>query len=67
MDNSHVALVAVQLLANGFKRYRRDRPMPLGMNLTSLLKCTKDDDICTLKAADEAGLFNLFYEAKSEL
>ena len=68
MDNSHVALVAVKLLANGFKRYRCDRPMPLGVNLTSLtkvLKCAKDDDICTLKASDEADLLNLVYEAKS--
>ena len=68
MDNSHVALVAVKLLANGFKRYRCDRPMPLGVNLTSLtkvLKCAKDDDLCTLKAADEADVLNLVYEAKS--
>jgi proliferating cell nuclear antigen len=69
MDNSHVALVAVKLLANGFKLYRCDRPMPLGVNLTSLtkvLKCAKDDDICTLKASDEADLLNLVYEAKSK-
>jgi len=70
MDNSHVALVAVHLEAAGFKRYRCDRPMPLGVNLTSLtkvLKCAKDDDITTLKAADEADVLNLVYEAKSTL
>ncbi|EDR08291.1 uncharacterized protein LACBIDRAFT_250172 [Laccaria bicolor S238N-H82] len=68
MDNSHVALVAVHLEAAGFKRYRCDRPMPLGVNLTSLtkvLKCAKDDDITTLKAADEADVLNLVYEAKN--
>lgn len=68
MDNSHVALVAVLLEAAGFKKYRCDRPMPLGVNLTSLtkvLKCAKDDDICTLKAADEADVLNLVYEAKN--
>jgi len=68
MDNSHVALVAVKLLASGFKRYRCDRPMPLGVNLTSLtkvLKCAKDDDICTLKAGDQADVLNLVYEAKN--
>ncbi|KAF8056640.1 proliferating cell nuclear antigen, N-terminal domain-containing protein [Lyophyllum atratum] len=68
MDNSHVALVAVLLEATGFKRYRCDRPMPLGVNLTSLtkvLKCAKDDDECTIKAADEADVLNLVYEAKS--
>ncbi|KAG6876238.1 hypothetical protein C0993_004823, partial [Termitomyces sp. T159_Od127] len=68
MDNSHVALVAVLLEATGFKRYRCDRPMPLGVNLNSLtkvLKCAKDDDECTIKAADEADVLNLVYEAKS--
>ncbi|PPR05343.1 hypothetical protein CVT26_011607 [Gymnopilus dilepis] len=68
MDNSHVALVSVKFSAAAFKRYRCDRPMPLGVNLTSLnkvLKCAKDDDICTLKAADEADVLNLVYEAKN--
>ena len=68
MDNSHVALVSVKFQAPAFKRYRCDRPIPLGVNLTSLtkvLKCAKDDDICTLKAADEGDVLNLVYEAKS--
>lgn len=68
MDNSHVALVAVKLESSGFKRYRCDRPMPLGVNLGSLtkvLKCAKDDDQCTIKAADEADVLNLVYEARS--
>ncbi|TFK21575.1 proliferating cell nuclear antigen [Coprinopsis marcescibilis] len=67
MDNSHVALVAVKLQASGFKKFRCDRPMQLGVNLNSLtkvLKCAKDDDICTLKAGDEADLLSLVYEAK---
>ncbi|PFH46290.1 hypothetical protein AMATHDRAFT_8008 [Amanita thiersii Skay4041] len=67
MDNSHVALVAVLLQASGFQLYRCDRPMPLGVNLNSfgkVLKCAKDDDICTLKAADQADVLNLVYEAK---
>ncbi|KAJ6612122.1 proliferating cell nuclear antigen, N-terminal domain-containing protein [Mycena sp. CBHHK59/15] len=68
MDNSHVALVSVHLEAAGFKRFRCDRPMPLGVNLSSLtkvLKCAKDDDECTIKAADEADVLNLVYEAKN--
>ncbi|KZT30027.1 proliferating cell nuclear antigen [Neolentinus lepideus HHB14362 ss-1] len=68
MDNSHVALVAVKLDSTGFKRYRCDRPMPLGVNINSLtkvLKCAKDDDICTLKAADDGDILNLTYEARS--
>ncbi|KAG2048668.1 proliferating cell nuclear antigen [Suillus hirtellus] len=68
MDNSHVALVAVKLEATGFKKYRCDRPMPLGVNLNSLtkvLKCAKDDDICIIKASDDADVLNLVYEARS--
>ncbi|EGN97665.1 hypothetical protein SERLA73DRAFT_184462 [Serpula lacrymans var. lacrymans S7.3] len=68
MDNSHVALVAVKLDAVGFKRYRCDRPMPLGVNLNSLtkvLKCAKDDDICVIKATDDADVLNLVYEARN--
>ncbi|KAI0350732.1 proliferating cell nuclear antigen [Trametes cingulata] len=68
MDNSHVALVAVKLDASGFKKYRCDRPIPLGVNLGSLtkvLKCAKDDDMCTLKAADDADILTLTYEAKN--
>ncbi|KAG6328741.1 hypothetical protein ID866_10349 [Astraeus odoratus] len=67
MDNSHVALVAVKLDADGFKKYRCDRPIPLGVNLNSLtkvLKCAKDDDIVTIKAADDADVLNLLYEAR---
>ncbi|KZS86633.1 proliferating cell nuclear antigen [Sistotremastrum niveocremeum HHB9708] len=66
MDNSHVALVAVKLDADGFAKYRCDRAMPLGVNLTSLtkvLKCAKDDDRVTLKARDNADVLNLLYEA----
>ena len=68
MDNSHVALVSVKFSAPAFKRYRCDRPMPLGVNLaalTKVLKCAKDDDACVLKAADDADVLNFTYEARS--
>ncbi|KAH8091828.1 proliferating cell nuclear antigen, N-terminal domain-containing protein [Cristinia sonorae] len=68
MDNSHVALVSVKLDESGFKAFRCDRPIPLGVNLNSLtkvLKCAKDDDICILKAADDADLLSLTYEARN--
>jgi len=68
MDNSHVALVSVELERAGFAKYRCDRPIPLGVNLNSLtkiLKCAKDDDVCTLKASDDADTLNLTYEAKN--
>lgn len=67
MDNSHVALVSVRLDKDGFKSYRCDHAMPLGVNLTSLtkvLKCSKDDDEVTLKAEDSADVLSLKFEAK---
>ena len=69
MDNSHVALVAVKLKTDGFKQYRCDHTMPLGVNLGSLtkvLKCAKDDDEVTLRADDNADVLHLKFEAKSE-
>ncbi|OSX62511.1 hypothetical protein POSPLADRAFT_1141431 [Postia placenta MAD-698-R-SB12] len=68
MDNSHVALVSVKLSASGFKKYRCDRPLPLGVNLgsfTKVLKCAKDDDVCIIKAADDADILSLTYEARN--
>ena len=40
MDNSHVALVSLKLLAEQFESYRCDRNMPLGVNvgLPSILR-----------------------------
>jgi proliferating cell nuclear antigen len=70
MDNSHVALVSVHLEAASFKKFRCDRPMPLGVNLNSLtkvLKCAKDDDVVTLKATDDADILNLTYESTRAL
>lgn len=69
MDNSHVALVAVELNRESFLKYRCDRPMPLGVNLASLtkvIKCAKDDDTVTLRATDDQDVLHLTYEAKSE-
>ncbi|KZT60576.1 proliferating cell nuclear antigen [Calocera cornea HHB12733] len=65
MDNSHVALVAVELQADGFTEYRCDRPMPLGVNLASLtkvMKCARDDDEVQLKASDNADSLHLLFE-----
>ncbi|RSH87096.1 proliferating cell nuclear antigen [Saitozyma podzolica] len=69
MDNSHVALVSLKLLADQFEAYRCDRNMPLGVNLTSLtkiLKCAKDNDVVTLKAADDADSLGLVFESPKE-
>ncbi|CAK9783216.1 unnamed protein product [Cutaneotrichosporon oleaginosum] len=69
MDNSHVALVSLKLEADQFESYRCDRNIPLGVNLTSLtkiLKCAKDNDIVTLKAADDADSLGLVFESPKE-
>lgn len=68
MDNSHVALVSVNLQRDAFIKFRCDRPMPLGVNLASLtkvIKCAKDDDTITLRANDDQDALHLTYEAKS--
>lgn len=43
MDNSHVSLVSVNLRAEGFDKYRCDRNIIMGMDLTrwvTLILCT---------------------------
>lgn len=67
MDNSHVALVAMLLRAEGFDPYRCDRNLPLGVNLTSLakiLKCARPDDVLTIKADDQGDVLSMVFESK---
>ncbi|KAH7100365.1 proliferating cell nuclear antigen, N-terminal domain-containing protein [Auriculariales sp. MPI-PUGE-AT-0066] len=69
MDNSHVALVSVQLTKDGFSKFRCDRPMPLGVNLASLtkvLKCAKDNDQVKLTAGDSADILKLRFSDKAQ-
>lgn len=69
MDNSHVALVAMMLRADGFDPYRCDRNLPLGINLTSLnkiLKCARNTDVTTLKANDNGDVLSLVFESKGK-
>jgi proliferating cell nuclear antigen len=66
MDNSHVALVAVLMKAEGFDPFRCDRNLSLGVNMTSLnkmLKCSGSDDVITLKADDHADILSLMFES----
>jgi len=69
MDTSHVSLVAINLRADGFDKYRCDRNQTLGMNLQSLskvLKCAANDDIITLRAKDDGDTLTMIFEAKDE-
>ncbi|PPQ94163.1 hypothetical protein CVT25_003763 [Psilocybe cyanescens] len=58
----------IKLGASGFMCYCCNWPMLLGVNLTShtkMLRCAKDGNIGTLKAADEVEVLNLVYAAKN--
>nr|XP_031857659.1 proliferating cell nuclear antigen (pcna) [Kwoniella shandongensis]KAA5524731.1 proliferating cell nuclear antigen (pcna) [Kwoniella shandongensis] len=69
MDNSHVALVSLKLVAEQFESYRCDRNMPLGVNLgslTKILKCAKDNDVVTFKAPDDADSLGMVFESPKE-
>ncbi|KAG7177051.1 proliferating cell nuclear antigen-like [Homarus americanus] len=69
MDNSHVSLVSVNLRAEGFDKYRCDRNLIMGMDLTSMskiLKCSASDDIITMKAQDNADTVSFIFESPSQ-
>ena len=72
MDTSHVSLVTVNLNSDGFRKFRCDRNMMLGMNLVNLakiLKCSSNDDKLTLQAgySDDSDKIKLIFEAPSKL
>merc|ERR1711899_368011 len=69
MDNSHVSLVSVLLRADGFDKFRCDRQLSMGMNLTSMskiLRCAANDDIITIKAQDQADTVNFMFESPNQ-
>ncbi|XP_022673339.1 proliferating cell nuclear antigen-like [Varroa jacobsoni] len=69
MDNSHVSLVALNLRADGFDKFRCDRNLSMGMNLTSMakiLKCAENNDIITLKAQDDADTVTFVFESQNQ-
>merc|ERR1712212_60516 len=68
-DNSHVSLVSLNLRAEGFDKYRCDRNLIMGMNLTSMskiLKCAANDDIITMKAQDSADTVTFMFESPNQ-
>ena len=70
MDNSHVALVSLNLDKDAFSEFRCDRDMTLGMNLgslTKIIKCANNDDSCKLSASEDADTLNLQFQGKSAL
>eukprot|EP00232_Nephroselmis_pyriformis_P027566 CAMPEP_0182864636 /NCGR_PEP_ID=MMETSP0034_2-20130328/7268_1 /TAXON_ID=156128 /ORGANISM="Nephroselmis pyriformis, Strain CCMP717" /LENGTH=322 /DNA_ID=CAMNT_0024996895 /DNA_START=32 /DNA_END=998 /DNA_ORIENTATION=+ len=69
MDSSHVSLVALLLRADGFEHFRCDRNLSMGMNLTNMskmLKCAGNDDIITMKAADNGDNVTFMFESPNQ-
>merc|ERR1712203_382074 len=69
MDNSHGSLVSVLLRADGFDKFRCDRQLFMGMNLTSMskiLRCAANDDIITIKAQDQADTVTFMFESPNQ-
>ena len=65
MDPAHVSLVSLSLNEGGFKEYRCDKAMSLGINLTDLskvLKMASNDDKLTLKADSNTSYLTLIFE-----
>ncbi len=51
MDSAHVSLVHAVISADDCSRYKCDRPISLGMNITNLdkvLRCGGNDDVLTI-------------------
>ncbi|KAK0518995.1 proliferating cell nuclear antigen, partial [Tilletia horrida] len=66
MDNSHIALTAIEPRAEGFQPYRCDRPMSIGVSLANLTKVFKtggNDDTLTIRKDDDGDPLNLLFEA----
>jgi len=69
MDSSHVSLVTLLLKSGGFERYRCDRNLTLGINMSSMakiLKCAGNDDAITLRCQDDADTLTFVFESKEK-
>ncbi|KAK3596376.1 hypothetical protein CHS0354_036926 [Potamilus streckersoni] len=68
MDSSHVSLVSLNLRAEGFDTFRCDRNLSMGINLSSMskiLKCAGNDDVITIKTADDADTVTFVFESQN--
>jgi len=69
MDSSHVSLVSLLLREDGFERYRCDRNISLGINLSSMskiIKCAANDDTVTLKAEDKGNSVTFVFDSAKQ-
>ena len=65
MDTSHVALVSLSLLAEGFESYRCSSDLVIGVNIASLshvLKWADSSSSITLQADGDPSTMNIIFE-----
>jgi proliferating cell nuclear antigen len=70
MDSSHVSLVSLLLLSDGFDQFRCDRNLSLGINLASMskiFKCASTDDMVTIKAEDDGDVVTFVFESPNQV
>lgn len=68
MDNSHVALVSLDLKDNAFESYRCDRGRCLGLNMAAVSKVFKlcgNDDAVLIRHNDDGDTISFVFEAHS--
>lgn len=69
MDSSHVSLVSLLMRADGFEKYRCDRNLNLGINMSSMtkiMKCAANDDIITIRAEDQPDSATFTFESSDQ-
>ena len=69
MDSSHVALVTLNLSAEGFEEYRCDKSMTLGVsisNLAKVLRCGGNEDSLTLSCEEDPSKLKIKFENNSK-
>ena len=69
MDSSHVALVTLNLVAQGFETYRCDKMFTLGIsvgNLNKIMKCGGNEDSITLSTDEDANALKIVFENKGK-
>ena len=69
MDSSHVALVTLNLSAEGFEEYRCDQSMALGVSISNLAKVLRsggNEDSSTLSCEDDPSKLKIKFENSSK-
>lgn len=68
IDSGHVSLVSLCLTAEGFESYECQRPVLLGVKISSMakiLKCGNANDSLTLAVSDEGNNLSFIFESES--